>query len=726
VQMALIEKLIEGWQANDGRTLFCVGDPMQSIYRFRKADVSLFLQASEFGIGHLPLTRLQLSRNNRSQPAVVDWINKAFEQVFPAADNINQGAISYRAFTATRSSITDEGVVVHPLILDAAIKNVEDEDTTDSPSSNSNTKQLEANYVADLITQLHAQNSAPQKIAVLVRSRNHLKELVSEIRRNHAHLNFQAVEIEQLNERQTVQDALSLVCALHHRTDRTHWLNLLRAPWCGLTLADLHVLAANNHRDTLWSAMYDEARLQHMSADGVLRLNHVKTVLTSAFEGQGRLPVRRWLESTWLQLGGGKCLVDAGDNRDVQVFFDLVEKTSRSGHLDIAALELAMQKLYAKPDIEADGSVQFLTIHKSKGLEFDTVILPALNRPPRPSDNELVLWQEVVVDHQTRLIAAPHYVKGVGKKNATANIYSYIKSLEKIRESNELVRLLYVAATRTERQLHLIASVQANKDGEIKPAANTLLQTLWPAVEAKFKQATPQSCNPSSSALDIKLFKPQLQRLDSSEFAGDFLQGITQHAAKKQTLHSAFDDQVNAPAGFTGMLTDMDFHRHCGILAHLYMELMAKPTQSWTQQRLTQCQPAMQKWLMQQGYATKLAEQGAIEVQAALKVTLNSEVGQWVLNNHSQAVSELSLMQATEAEVKKHVIDRTFVENGTRWIVDYKLTNLEAGLELKQAAEVHRPQLARYASLFASEGLPIKTAVLFLSTGQLVELSLNC
>jgi len=726
VQMALIEKLIEGWQANDGRTLFCVGDPMQSIYRFRKADVSLFLQASEFGIGHLPLTRLQLSRNNRSQPAVVDWINKAFEQVFPAADNINQGAISYRAFTATRSSIADEGVVVHPLILDAAIKNVEDEDATDSPSSNSNTKQLEANYVADLITQLHAQNTAPQKIAVLVRSRNHLKELVSEIRRNHAHLNFQAVEIEQLNERQTVQDALSLVCALHHRADRTHWLNLLRAPWCGLTLADLHVLAANNHRDTLWSAMYDEARLQHMSADGVLRLNHVKTVLTSAFEGQGRLPVRRWLESTWLQLGGGKCLVDAGDNRDVQVFFDLVEKTSRSGHLDIAALELAMQKLYAKPDIDADGSVQFLTIHKSKGLEFDTVILPALNRPPRPSDNELVLWQEVVVDHQTRLIAAPHYVKGVGKKNATANIYSYIKSLEKIRESNELVRLLYVAATRTERQLHLIASVQANKDGEIKPAANTLLQTLWPAVEAKFKQATPQSCNPSSSALDIKLFKPQLQRLDSSEFAGDFLQGITQHAAKKQPHHSAFDDQVNAPAGFTGMLTEMDFHRHCGILAHLYMELMAKPTQSWTQQRLTQCQPAMQKWLMQQGYATKLAEQGAIEVQAALKATLNSEVGQWVLNNHSQAVSELSLMQATEGEVKNHVIDRTFVENGTRWIVDYKLTNLELGLELKQAAEVHRSQLARYASLFASEGLPIKTAVLFLSTGQLVELSLNC
>ena len=726
VQMDLIEKLIEGWQSDDGRTLFCVGDPMQSIYRFRKADVSLFLQASKFGIGHLPLKRLQLSRNNRSQPAVVDWINAAFKQVFPATDNINQGAISYREFIASRTSIADEGVFVHPLIVDDATKNAEDEDATDS-SSNSNVKQLEANFVANLITELHAKSSAPQKIAVLVRSRNHLKELVSEIRRNHSHLNFQAVEIEQLNERQTVQDALSLVCALHHRADRTHWLNVLRAPWCGLTLVDLHVLAANNHKDTIWSAMHDDARLQHMSADGLLRLNHVKTVLISAFQGQGRLPVRRWLESTWLQLGGGKCLVDAGDNRDVQVFFDLAEKTSRSGHLDIAALELAMQKLYAKPDIEADGSVQFLTIHKSKGLEFDTVILPALNRPPRPSDNELVLWQEVMVDHQMHLIAAPHYVKGASNKNATVNIYSYIKSLEKIRESNELVRLLYVAATRTERQLHLIASVQANKDGEIKPAANTLLHTLWPAVEAKFKQATPQSCNLSSSALDIKLFKPQLQRLDSSEFAGDFLQGATQYEAKNQPHQSAFDDQVTPPASFTGALTEVDFHRHCGILAHLYMELMAKPTQSWAGQRLTQCQPAMQKWLMQQGYASKLAEQGAIEVQAALTTTLNSEAGQWLLKNHTEAASELSLMQSTDIGIQSHVIDRTFVENGidgknVRWIVDYKLTALDENEDLTVVAEQHRPQLERYAGLFASEGLQIKYAIYFLSSGNLVEL----
>jgi ATP-dependent helicase/nuclease subunit A len=719
VQTRLIEKLIEGWQHGDGRSLFCVGDPMQSIYRFRKADVSLFLQASEFGIGHLPLTRLQLSRNNRSHPAVVDWINHTFKQVFPTQDNINQGAISYRQFTATRPVVAGEGVTLHPLVFEAV------EGTTTKPDL----KQIEAKYVADLIVKLRLENGADNTVAVLVRSRSHLKELVSEIRRNHPTLKFQAVEIEHLNERQAVQDALSLVCALHHRADRTHWLNVLRAPWCGLTLADLHALAADNHRATIWQLMQDEARLSKLSADGQLRLVHVKNILSAALDGQGRMPLRRWLESTWLQLGGGKCLVDAGDNRDVQVFFDLVEKNSRSGHLDIAALELGMEKFYAKPDIDADGSVQFLTIHKSKGLEFDTVILPALNRQPRNGDNELVLWQEVTVDNHLHLIAAPLKSKVVNSKNACASVYDFLKELEKRRAENELVRLLYVAATRAHRQLHLIASVQATKDGEINPTANSLLQTLWPAVETEFSHAAPQIVNEASAqTLDFGQFIPKLQRLYSNEFTNGMLDiPILQTSAKTSYPKQSSEDLVTASPVTSESLLIIDLHKNCGTLAHLYMELFAKTNlQTWVSQRLQLCQPAMQKWLMQQGHTIKNAEQGAAQVLAALNATLNSEVGQWVLQSHAEAVSELSLSQTQVDGVKSHVIDRTFIVDGVRWIVDYKLTSsydvLNSSADLITLAEQHRSQLDRYAGLFSGEGLAIKKAVLFLSVGKLVEL----
>ncbi len=719
VQTHLVEKLIEGWQPDDGRTLFCVGDPMQSIYRFRKADVSLFLQASEFGIGHLPLTRLQLSRNNRSHPAVVDWINHTFKQVFPAQDNMNQGAISYRQFTATRSIVAGEGVTLHPLILE----------TVEEAHIKPDLKQIEAQYVVDLIVKLRSENGVDNTVAVLVRSRSHLKELVSEIRRHHPTLKFQAVEIEHLNERQTVQDALSLVCALHHRADRTHWLNVLRAPWCGLTLADLHTLAADNHRATIWQLMQDEARLSKLSADGQLRLSHVKNVFTAAFDGQGRMPLRRWVESTWLQLGGGKCLVDAGDNRDVQVFFDLVEKIGRSGHLDIAALELGMEKLYAKPDIEADGSVQFLTIHKSKGLEFDAVILPALNRQPRNGDNELVLWQEVMVDNQLHLIAAPLKNKAINNKSTGASVYDFLKDLEKQRAENELVRLLYVAATRAHRQLHLIASVQANKDGEIKPTANSLLQTLWPAVETEFSHAAPQTINEDTPhTLDFGQFNPKLQRMYSKEFTSGVLDAHILNSSVKANYPKQFNEvPATVPEVMNEPLLAIDLHKNCGILAHLYMELFAKTDlQTWTNQRLQQCQPAMQQWLMQQGHSVKNAGQGAAQVLTALNATLHSEAGQWVLQQHADAASELSLLQTEIDGVKNHVIDRTFVEDGIRWIVDYKLTTLDATLgstsDLGAAAEQHRPQLERYAGLFSSDGLVIKKAVLFLGVGKLVEL----
>jgi ATP-dependent helicase/nuclease subunit A len=170
-----------------------------------------------------------------------------------------------------------------------------------------------------------------------------------------------------------------------------------------------------------------------------------------------------------------------------------------------------------------------------------------------------------------------------------------------------------------------------------------------------------------------------------------------------------------------------DLHKNCGTLAHLYMELFAKTDlHAWTNQRLKECLPAMQKWLMQRGHAAKHAEQGAAHVHAALQITLNSEAGPWVLKNHTDAVSELSLMQTQELEVKNHVLDRTFVVDGTRWIVDYKLTTLDEPLglaaDLTIVAEQHRPQLERYAGLFMNAGVPIKKAVLFLSMGKLVEL----
>ena len=108
-QVALIEKLTRGWMPDDGRTLFVVGDPMQSIYRFRKADVGLFLRVRERGIGDLRLEHLRLFRNNRSFPGIVDWVNTAFPSIFPPQDVPEMGAVCYAESAATRPARPDSG-----------------------------------------------------------------------------------------------------------------------------------------------------------------------------------------------------------------------------------------------------------------------------------------------------------------------------------------------------------------------------------------------------------------------------------------------------------------------------------------------------------------------------------------------------------------------------------------------------------------------------------------
>src|SRR5262249_19736104 len=70
-------RLTAGWQDGDGRTLFLVGDPMQSISRFREAEVSFFLRARRSGLGSVKPEPIELSTNRRSQEGLVKWFNEA-------------------------------------------------------------------------------------------------------------------------------------------------------------------------------------------------------------------------------------------------------------------------------------------------------------------------------------------------------------------------------------------------------------------------------------------------------------------------------------------------------------------------------------------------------------------------------------------------------------------------------------------------------------------------
>jgi len=699
-QVKLLEQLTQGWQMDDGRTLFAVGDPMQSIYRFRKANVGLFIDAAEHGIGDIHLERLQLYRNNRSYPAIVDWINQTFAPVFPWCDEVVQGAIQYRPFIATKIATKDDlpqaGVEVHPVIKQA-------------DESAELAQQREAEAIVRVI-QMERSINPDVKIAVLVRSKKHLSQLVSKLRRDHRDIAFQAVEIEALEGRQVVQDLLSLTHALHHRADRVHWLAMLRAPWCGLNLHDLHALAGEDHNSTIWTLMQDEHVVSGLSADGQARLLNVRGILSEAYANQGRINTSRWIRSVWLMLNGTSCLWEPTDIVDVQAFFACLDALDRSNQFSPERVVFEITKLFAALDSSGE-NLQMMTIHKSKGLEFDTVILPGLGASigGNNGDKPLVLWEEVKVGHERELLAAPYIPKGARDKDKVSP-YDYLEAREKERDANESVRVLYVAATRVERKLHLVGIASQNAKGEISPTKNTYLDLLWNTVGQTFEEAALVEVVAEEGA-DIADFTPCLVRLKQPQLP-----------AILQTELPVFNsNRQNNKPGSSSASIEADI----GTLAHRYMEIIAKQgLMAWPLSRIGSLLPAIRHWLRQQGHAARVVHDAAAQVEQLLTVALNSADGQWVLGMRESADAELAMSRLADDEVKNYIVDRTFVDDGVRWIIDYKTTELPADASteaLQLAAEAYRKQLEGYAALFVAETLPVKCAIFFMRIGKLVQ-----
>src|SRR5579859_5966336 len=145
------------------------------------------------------------------------------------------------------------------------------------------------------------------RIAVLVRAKNHAREIAASLRM--LRIPFRAVDIEPLQDRGMVRDIMMLTRALLHLGDRIAWLAVLRAPWAGLSLADL--LLIGRARPLVWEAMRDDEFLLSLSEDGRARCGRVRTILQAAFAVRNDSSIARWVERAWLGLGGPSCASSA-------------------------------------------------------------------------------------------------------------------------------------------------------------------------------------------------------------------------------------------------------------------------------------------------------------------------------------------------------------------------------------------------------------------------------
>ncbi|MXY49833.1 MAG: AAA family ATPase [Gemmatimonadetes bacterium] len=682
-QYGLLTRLIRDWRPDDGRTLFLVGDPMQSIYGFREAEVGLFLQARKNGVGAVRPVPLALSVNFRSHPPVVDWVNRVLREAFPLSEDFLSGAVTYEPSEAFKADDSDSCVRFHPFL---------DRD-----------QEAEAERVVEIITEARARRPE-ETIAVLVHARSHLAGIVSALRRHG--VRFRAVEIDALGDRPVVRDLLALTRALLHPGDRVAWLALLRAPWCGLTLTDLEALAGGDVPSAVWDLLQDPARRERLSPDARSRIDRILPVLADAFALRARLPVRRLVEGVWSALGGQACLETRTEREDASAFLDLLDRVQDGlGIPDERAFADDVARLFAPSDIEAAGDVQLLTVHRAKGLEFDTVILPGLGRLPRSEDPRLLMWHEYARGGRPRLLLAP--IRATGSEKDP--LYAYLAHIETQKRENERTRLLYVAATRARKCLHLLghAVPDPEKESLKTPGSRTLLARIWHAVEPEFMEALKdyEGKDPERDTATAKLRGVPLRRL---------VAGWTPDPPPEDIDFKPLYDPTDPDGDESGHPTFewvTELQRRVGIVVHQMLQRMYAPDLlDFDDYRLRTA-------LRLEGLAGEKLDEAVSRALAALANTVADERGRWILSRHPHDERELALTTVLDGRIQRYVVDRTFVFEGRRWIIDYKTSAHTGGdLEgfLNNEQQRYRSQLEGYAGVLQSlESGPVNLGLYF-------------
>ncbi|MDT0618683.1 UvrD-helicase domain-containing protein [Salinisphaera sp. P385] len=683
-QFRLLEQLVAGWEPDDGRTLFLVGDPMQSIYRFRQAEVGLFLQAAAQGLGGVSLGFCRLTANFRSQAGVIDWVNRVFPDLMPGPDEENAaaGAVAYAPAEPQQPALLDDAVQLH--VFDAR-----------DPDA-------EAGRMTEIIRAARLADSA-LRIAVLVRGRTHVARLMPRLAA--AGLRAQAVELDALADRPVVRDLQALTRALLHPADRLSWLSVLRAPWCGLSLTDLLTLTPGDDDASVPARLLDADARATLPPASQMRADRVAAVLTDALAERGRRGLRRWVEGTWLALGGPAAAADHAALDAAGAYFDLLDDLDEGGDIaDFARLADRVDRLFAPPDPAADPNLQVMTLHKAKGLEFDLVLVPGLGRRTGQDDPALLAWTELPGDPldgegRSELLLAP--IAGVDQRRDP--IADFLRGLDKEKARLEETRLLYVAATRARQRLHLLGHVNGEAG---KPASGSLLARLWPALADRVAAIV----EPGAVATDRERAVPPPRRLVADWQVPDPPAGLTVGAVPVPDRAAAGGVVAFDWAGQEA--------RHVGTIVHRWLQRIAQTgLGNWDRSRLDSERPAMAAALAETGIARDRVGKLAERVHAALAATLTDECGRWVLSDHDQARCEYALSGFVDERLVHAVIDRCFVADGVRWIVDYKTGAHEGGdteAFLDREQQRYRRQLEDYARLFAAvEDRPIRLGLYY-------------
>ncbi len=677
-QWTFLQCLCAGWAHGDGRTIFLVGDPKQSVYAFRKAEVRLFLEARKgipvSGQGLLPVTNIQLEANFRSQAPLVTWTNQLFNRTIMASPKAAFDEVPFQPSTAHPRLLKDN-TQIYPVSLNIFLK----DNSVSSPA------EAEAEWLAQSVRYVLAVGSPGASIGILLFTRNRLPLYLKALRKTG--LAVRVKEGLKVAEQPEVMHLYQMTTALCRPHDDLAWASLVRSPWAWVDATLLLKIArmpavAWSRKLKLAAEQYPEIkRIQHALDPGRWRV--------------GREPLAEVVRDVWMALDGPARVAatfGAEGVANCRLFLEVLESIETGiPEETLLRLNLALETLYAPESPDATSTpVDLMTVHAAKGLEFDVVYLPFLDWRPLAAGRHL----PYLLERSTEPPGLPLIAMGPDRRLGEPEPgYRLLKRLANGRKVGEAKRLLYVGITRARKELYLSGLATDTKRGLKAPKDSPLAWILTHTtnhgsdlISTFFNPAGPRVAHEQGKEIqplpDPMPFEAQplpylieapSELTDSSPYAQDAARGETEPAE-----HAAIR----------------------GTITHRLIEVLWQAGELPETERIA---TALVAEGMNPDTAVAVAQEIADEVKACQK----EPFFKWLLDRtHPDGESEYAIEAVKRPGViQTGILDFVKQEGDRWWIVDFKTSRPGAGQTeaefLKQQVQYYRPQLIAYQAMLA-------------------------
>ena len=707
--------------------IFVVGDPKQSIYAFRRADIEAYLEVVEKIIQAQNGVEFRLTTNFRSNPAILDGVNGAFENLIQAQDGVQPPYIAiHPAPGRSEAPSRVPKLLVRKIVSDREI-NAETARRLEGESLALWLKEQILGKAEILNARGETLRARSKDVAILLRKLTDIHDYLEPLRR-------QGIRYVVEGERhfyaaKEVIDAVSLLRAVENPHDRLALVGVLRSPLGGLTDQQIYELRREHGLD------YRAAkRLAGKNLPPTLF--QLYAALARLHEETRALPIGAAVAQVFATLPVE--LLASGYFHGEQAVANLQKLAQQAellGREGLTTLKEAIRRLEKRVlEVKDEGesvlaeenldAVRVMSIHKAKGLEFPIVILAGCQagiEAGRGADAEAIFdW--------------PSGLTGIriGPISDLAGVY--IAEKTRRRSAEEQKRLLYVAMTRAREHLIISCAPSGHRapgsflsmlDGVLDQAIDTATSsrtvalgagTLTVEVVSQNLAAPSRASTKTAAGRKTPDWRPFLKtwahRAEIYENARQAAAFLTPTLLKRQeeTWTEAGDASRKSRRQTPALLV--------GDLAHRFL-------QSWDLSSNERFANDLHDWL------ANIALPGEMEAARGLVESELEEIFAGFVRSpayHELAGAcilgrEVPLVMPWNDQVMEGVIDVVYEKNGLLYSADYK-TDKIARSELRRAAERYRRQAEIYSqAIKQSLGRePAAFKIIFLRLGEAVEL----